>query len=82
MNNAYLKKLENVDIQSVQQTSLVDIKNVKVDKSLKKTERISDFLAQIRNPYCFLCDGVTVKIRFAETEDTLEDKLNEYFLSL
>lgn len=82
MNNTYLKELEDVDIQSVQRNSLVDIKNVKIDKSLKKTERISDFLAQIRNPYCFLCDGVIVKIRFSDTEDTLEDKLNRYFLSL
>ena len=82
MNNAYLKELEDVDIQSVQRDSLVDIKNVKIDTSLEGAERISDFLAQIKNPYCFVCDGVIVKIRFADTEDTLEEKLNAYFLSL
>lgn len=82
MDNTYLKKLENVDIQSVQRDSLVDIKDVKVDTSLERAERLSDFLTQIKNPYCFVCDGVIVKIRFADTKDTLEEKLNEYFLSL
>lgn len=82
MDNVYLKELENVDIQSVQRNSLVDVKNVKVNTSLERTERISDFLAQIKNPYCFVCDGVIVKVRFADTEDTLEEKLNEYFFSL
>lgn len=82
MDNVYLKELENVDIQSVQRDSLVDVKNVKVNTSLERAERISDFLAQIKNPYCFVCDGVIVKVRFADTEDTLEEKLNEYFFSL
>ncbi len=82
MDNTYLKELANVDIQSIQRNSLVDIKDVKVDTSLERAERLFDFLTQIKNPYCFVCDGVIVKIRFADTEDTLEEKLNEYFLSL
>ncbi len=82
MSSAYLEKLKDVDIQSVHKSSLTDIKNVKIDTSLERSERVSDFLAQIGNPYCFLCDGVIVKIRFSDTEDTLEEKLNEYFLSL
>lgn len=82
MSNTYLKKLEDVDIQSVHKSSLTDIKNVKIDTSLERSERVSDFLAQIGNPYCFLCDGVIVKICFSDMEDTLEEKLNEYFLSL
>lgn len=82
MDYTYLKELEDVDIQSVQRNSLVDINNVRIDTSLERTERISDFLAQIKNPYCFVCNGVIVKIRFTDTEDTLEEKLNGYFLSI
>ncbi len=82
MSSTYLEKLEDVDIQSVHKSSLTDIKNVKIDTSLERSERVSDFLAQIGNPYCFLCDEVIVKICFSDTEDTLEEKLNEYFLSL
>ena len=82
MSSTYLEKLEDVDIQSVHKSSLTDIKNVKIDTSLERSERVSDFLAQIGNPYCFLCDGIIVKICFSDTKDTLEEKLNEYFLSL
>lgn len=79
MDNIDLKKLKDVEIQSVEKDSLVDLKDVTIDTSLERSERLSDFLSQIKNPYCFVCDGVIVKIRFAETGDTLEEKLNEYF---
>lgn len=82
MDITYLEEMKNVDIQSVQKDSLADLNDVKIDASLERPERISSFLSQINNPYCFICDGVIVKVSFTETEDTLEEKLNRYFLSL
>lgn len=82
MDITYLEEMKNVDIQSVQKDSLADLNDVKIDASLERPERISSFLSQIKNPYCFVCDGVIVKVSFTETKDTLEEKLNRYFLSL
>lgn len=82
MKNEDLRKLADVDIRTVQKDTLVDIKKVKIDPGLERKERISSFMQQIKNPYCFVCGGVIVKTGFAETEDTLEEKLNEYFQSL
>ncbi len=82
MNDTYLKELADVDIRTVPKESLVDIKEVKIEPSLERAERVSSFIRQIKNPYCFICDGVIVKMKFSETGDTLEDKLNGYFLSL
>ncbi len=82
MRNEDLRELENVDIQTIEKDALVEIKKVKIDPELERRERISSFVQQIKNPYCFICDGVIVKIGYTETEDTLEEKLNEYFLSL
>ncbi len=82
MDITYLEEMKNVNIQSVQKDSLADLNDVKIDASLERPERISSFLSQINNPYCFICDGVIVKVSFTETEDTLEEKLNRYFLSL
>ncbi|MCL2620993.1 MAG: hypothetical protein FWD97_08695 [Defluviitaleaceae bacterium] len=62
--------------------SLVDIRSVTVDTSLPQTERIANFLEQIKNPYLFKCDKVVVQIEFANTEETLEDRLKSCFLSL
>lgn len=77
-----LVDMAKVDICTVKKETLVDIKNVEIDAEKDRSQRISDFVKQIKNPYCFLCNGVIVKISFSQTEETLEDKLNGYFLSL
>lgn len=82
MDDTCVKKLADVDIMSVKKESLADIKKVEIDPSLNQADRILSFIEQVKNPYCFVCDGVIVKINYAETEETLEDKLNSFFLSI
>ena len=65
-------------IQPIDRDSLVDISTVKIDPSLPRDQRIADYIRQIRNPYCYLSGGVVVRISFAETEATLEDRLLSY----
>ncbi len=77
-----LKELADVDICTVAKDSLVDIRDVKIDASKSREERISDYIRQVRNPYCFQCNGIIVKINFCQSEETLEDKLAGYFLSV
>lgn len=55
--------------------SLVDIRDVRIDKNLPKHERITEFIQQIKNPYRFRCGKFTVTARFAEDGPTLEDCL-------
>lgn len=76
-----LKELADVDIQTVAKESLVDIKNVRIDGSLSREERISDYIRQVRNPYCVQCNGIIVKMNFSQSGETLGDKLTNYFLS-
>lgn len=82
MINEDLKELAEVDIRTIEKDALVEIGEVRIDPELERVERITSFVQQIKNPYCFMCDGVIVKVGFTETEDTLEEKLNAYFLSL
>ena len=37
---------------------------------------------QIGNPYCYRCGKVVVKVSFAETDATLEDRLEHYLKTL
>lgn len=67
-----LKELSEVDIRTVDPNELVDISTVTIDRLLPKEERIDDFIRQIKNPYCYLSHGVTVKISFSGTR-SLED---------
>ncbi len=55
--------------------ALVDIKDVSVDKSLPKDERIAEYVRQIRNPFYFKCGKYTIRARFAENGPSLEDCL-------
>ena len=77
-----LETMRNVDIRTVDPSTLVDIRDVKVNTDLPKQERIADFIKQIKNPYCYKCGKMVVKVSFAQTEETLEDKLESYLLSL
>ena len=82
ITNDDLKKMKNVDIKTVDVESLKDIRDVKIDPDLPGEERIKSFLAQIGNPYFFRCNGHVVRVKFAETDRTLEDCLHDYFNSL
>ena len=59
---------------------LVDIRDVSVDQSLPKEERIAEFLRQIKNPYCFKCGKFTVRAQFANNGVSLEDCLKQILI--
>lgn len=82
ITNDDLKKMKNVDIKTVDVESLRDIRDIKIDPGLPREERIKSFLDQIGNPYLFRCNGHVVCVKFAETDRTLEDCLQDYFNSL
>ncbi|MCM1136930.1 MAG: hypothetical protein NC400_15320 [Clostridium sp.] len=82
MDMQTLKELADVDILTVPKESLADIRDVKIDGSKSRDERISDYIKQIKNPYCFQCNGMIVKVNFSQSGGTLEEKLAGYFLSV
>ncbi len=77
-----LQQMKNVDIHTVNRETLKDIRDVQIDTSLSKSERMKSFVEQIGNPYLFKCGEVTVKVSFADTDVTLEDRLIHHFKSL
>jgi len=74
--------MRSVDIRTVDPTTLADIRDVKVSTALPQIERTIEYIRQIKNPYLYKCGKMVVKVNFAETEATLEDKLEGYLLSL
>ncbi len=77
-----LRTMAETDINTISKESLIDIKDVTIDMEKGKQERITEFFQQIKNPYCFVCNGMIVKMHFNGSEKTLEEKLDSYFLSL
>ncbi len=76
-----IEAMQNVDIRTVDPETLRDIRDVEVNTSLPKKERILDFIRQIGNPYCYRHGKYVVKISFTDTDVTLEDRMLSYIRS-
>lgn len=73
-----LREMSEVDIRKVDRSTLVDAETVKINTELSTEERIADYIAQIKNPYCYLYKGMAIKISFSgkrKLEDCMKDSL-------
>ena len=73
--------MQSVDVRTVDPDTLQDIRDVNVNMDLPKEKRMLDFLRQIGNPYCYRHGKYVVKVSFAETDLTLEDRMLAYLRS-
>lgn len=78
-SNLILESLRNVDITTTDKNKLKDITQLKIDTSLPIFERLTNFLNEIENPYCFLVGTSTVKIEFS-TGQSLQTILKNHFI--
>jgi len=76
-----IEAMKNIDIRTVDINTLRDIRDVKVNTDLPKEERVLDFIRQIGNPYCYRHGKYVVKISFANTDVTLEQRMLAYLRS-
>lgn len=68
----------DMDVRTVDHNTLVNIRDVKVNTALPRRERILDFIRQIGNPYCYRHGKYVVRVSFADTDISLEDRLEAY----
>ncbi len=64
------------------QEQLVDIRDVKIDRSLPSEDRVKSFVAQIKNPYLFKVGGTVVRVSFANTQNTITDNFINMIASM
>lgn len=73
-----LRAMREVDIRTVDRSTLVDAETVKINTEPSIEKRIADYIAQIKNPYCYLYKGMAIKISFSgkrKLEDCMKDSL-------
>ena len=68
-------------IGEIDRDSLVDIRDVVIDTSLPKEERMKQFIQQVKNPYLYKHGKYVVKITFSDPNTTLEERLASYIRS-
>ena len=70
-----MQEMAEIDIRTVDRSTLVELDDVEIHEELPQAERIADYIKQIKNPYCYISHGVAVKISFTG-KCTLEESLN------
>ncbi|MDL2301752.1 hypothetical protein LJC58_05285 [Lachnospiraceae bacterium OttesenSCG-928-D06] len=78
MDKDTLKRMKEVDIETIDLADLVDIREVKIDENLEIEERILMYLKQIKNPYCVKYKDIKIQMEFAEEGPDLNEKIREY----
>ena len=62
--------------------SLVDIRDVKIDRSLPVEERMKSYVEHIKNPYMFKVGNTVVRVSYANTTQTINDNFLNLLMSL
>ncbi|HIT89131.1 MAG TPA: hypothetical protein IAC41_01750 [Candidatus Merdenecus merdavium] len=75
-----LDAMSEQSIETLEKEELVDISTINIRKDLTHENKILDFLGQIRNPYCFRCGDVPVRVCFSKSGTNLETALQELFI--
>lgn len=77
-----LEEMKAVNPRTVDRSTLVDRNSVHVNWKAPAEERYRQFVAQIKNPYCYLDGRTVVKISFANTRLTLADCIRNYLMGI
>lgn len=62
--------------------SLVDIRDVKIDRSMSVEDRMKSYVEQIRNPYMFKVGNTVVRVSYANTQATINDNFVNLLASM
>lgn len=62
--------------------SLVNIRDVKIDRSMSVEDRMKSYVEQIKNPYMFKVGNTVVRVSYANTQATINDNFVNLLASM
>ena len=62
--------------------SLVDIRDVKIDRSMSVEDRMKSYVEQIKSPYMFKVGNTVVRVSYANTQATINDNFVNLLASM
>ena len=75
MEQTEIEKLKKIDVRTVNASDLVNVEDIEIDTELSKEERWLDFARKVKNPFCYICNGIIVKTSYSDTKESLESRL-------
>lgn len=62
--------------------SLVDIRDIRIDRSMSVEDRMKSYVEQIKNPYMFKVGNTVVRVSYANTQATINDNFVNLLASM
>ena len=82
MTETTLAQLKSVDLNNVDESLLVDITKIEINKELSPKARMIDFIKKVKNPYCFKVGDYIVKSTFDDSTGVSIDDCIENLLMI
>jgi hypothetical protein len=77
-----LEDMSRQNIETIDRKELADITAIHIRQDLPHNEKVLAFLEEIKNPYCFLCGDVPVRVCFSDNGLELGQTLQNYFIRI
>ena len=79
---AQIRQMKNRDIRTIEHHELQELPQDAVEHRLPQEERLKNLLDKVGNPYCYLDNGIIVKLNFAPRGgSTLSERVGRCFQS-
>ena len=77
---AQIRQMKNRDIRTIEHHELQELPQDAVEYGLPQEERLKNLLDKVGNPYCYLDNGIIVKLNFAPRGcSTLSERIGRCF---
>jgi hypothetical protein len=77
-----LISLRNIDVRTVKPEELVDLRDIKISDDLPQSQRVIEFVEQVKNPFCFKVGKIAVSVGFTHDGVTFEQRMENYLNTL
>ena len=79
---AQIRQMKNRDIRTIEHHELQELPQDAVEYGLPQEERLKNLLDKVGNPYCYLDNGIIVKLNFVPRgSSTLSECIGRCFQS-
>lgn len=82
ITNKQLEDMSKQNIEALNRKELAEITAIHIRQDLPHNKKVLAFLEQIKNPYCFLCGDVPVRVCFSDNGPELGQTLQNYFIRI
>lgn len=77
-----IEEMKAADIRTMNPKSLVDVTGILISDDMTKEERATEFVKQVKNPYCFRVGDMVVKNVYSSDGISLKGRFEQFARTL